>query len=117
VSGKDLGAAFVYPNPDAKDRYVVVIAGTTALGTLRAMSLPDLLPDYVVWDEGLGRARGGMILGAATLRAGGMFDEAWRIGKPLQELPSTLRPIDARGRRGALRAIVHGSARLGASSS
>jgi predicted esterase len=77
--GEELGAAFVYPNPDNPGHYVAVIAGASVPGTLRAMSLPDLLPDFVVYDRGLARARHQMILGRGTLLAGGMFDESWAL--------------------------------------
>lgn len=78
-AGDELGAAFIYPNPDSPDRYVVVLAGASVEGTLRGMSLPDLLPDWMVWDAALSRARGAMILGRGKLRAGGQFDERWEL--------------------------------------
>ena len=78
-AGDDVGAAFIHPNPDHPDRYVVVLAGASVGATRRAMALPDLLPDWLVFDRGLAPARGQMILGSATLRAGGLFDERWGI--------------------------------------
>jgi predicted esterase len=78
-TGKELGAAFVRPNPVRPDRYVVVVAGADAPGTLRAMSLPDLLPDFVVWDEGVAPSRGQVLLGAGSLRAGGLFTKDWAL--------------------------------------
>jgi poly(3-hydroxybutyrate) depolymerase len=78
-AGKELGAAFVRPNPLRADRYVVVVAGADVTGTLRATSLPDLLPDFVVWDEAIAPARGQVLLGAATLRAGGFFTKEWAL--------------------------------------
>ena len=56
-TGRELGAAFIRPNPARPDRYVVVVAGADVTGTLRATSLPDLVPDFVVWDEGLAPSR------------------------------------------------------------
>src|SRR5205085_6941619 len=41
VTGAQLGAAFIRPNPRRPDRYVVVVEGVDALGTWRALSLPD----------------------------------------------------------------------------
>jgi hypothetical protein len=79
MSGKELGAAFVRPNPARPDRYVVVVAGADVPGTLRAMSLPDLLPDFVVWDEGVAPSRGQVLLGAGSLRAGGFFTKDWAL--------------------------------------
>ena len=78
-AGKELGAAFVRPNPARPDRYVVVVAGADVPGTLRGMSLPDLLPDFVVWDEAVAPARGQILLGAGSFRAGGFFDKEWAL--------------------------------------
>ena len=97
ITGKELGAAFVRPNPLRPDRYVVVMAGADVPGTLRAMSLPDLLPDFAVWDEGLAPSRGQVLLGAGSLRAGGIFTKEW--GLPAQ----TVDPL-ARTSRGPARA-------------
>ena len=79
LTGKELGAAFIRPNPARTDRYVVVVAGADVAGTLRAMSLPDLIPDFVVWDEGLAPSRGQVLLGAGALRAGGFFTKDWSL--------------------------------------
>jgi len=78
-TGKELGAAFIRPNPARPDRYVVVVAGADVTGTLRATSLPDLLPDFVVWDEGVAPSRGQVLLGAGSLRAGGFFKNDWTL--------------------------------------
>jgi predicted esterase len=77
--GNELGAAFIRPNPLRPDRYVVVVAGVDAAGTYRALSLPDLLPDFVVWDRSVAPARGQMILGGASLRAAGFFGNDWGL--------------------------------------
>src|SRR5262249_25380841 len=71
VTGRELGAAFVRPNPARTDRYVVVLGGADVAGTLRALSLPEVLPDFVVWDEGLAPSRWQILLGAGSVRAGG----------------------------------------------
>jgi poly(3-hydroxybutyrate) depolymerase len=92
-SGRQLGAAFVYPNPRRQDRYVVVVEGIDALGTWRALSLPDLVPDFVVWDEGVASARGQMNLSAASVRAGGFFGMDWSLPASVDDpLASTARP-------------------------
>ncbi len=92
--GKELGAAFVRPNPLRSDRYVVVVAGADVAGTLRALSLPDLLPDFVVWDEAIAPARGQILLGVGSLRAGGFFTKDWA-------LPAQIADPLARTRRAA----------------
>lgn len=79
--GRELGVAFVRPNPKRPDRYLAVVAGTNALGTLRALSLPDLLPDFVVYDERVAPAHGQMILGRAAVLAAGFFGNDWSLPK------------------------------------
>lgn len=78
-TGRELGAAFIHPNPARPDRYVVVVAGADVPGTLRAMSLPDLLPDFVVWDASLTPSRGHVLLGSGELRAAGLFTKDWAL--------------------------------------
>ncbi|MBX3191624.1 MAG: hypothetical protein KF819_31820 [Labilithrix sp.] len=78
-TGNELGAAFIRPNPARTDRYVVVVAGADVAGTLRAMSLPDLLPDFVVYDERVAPSRGQILLGAGSLRAAGFFTKDWDL--------------------------------------
>ncbi len=77
--GRQLGACFIHPNPKHPDRYVVVLEGVDITGVLRGLSLPRLLPDYVVFDDRSAGARGQMVFGAATVLAGGMFDASWRV--------------------------------------
>ncbi len=79
--GRELGAAFVRPNPVRPDRYVAVVFGASPEGTLRALSLPDLLPDFVVFDASLGQARGQLVLGSAQVRAAGFFGVDWSLPK------------------------------------
>ena len=79
VEGRELGAAFVRPNPRRPDRYLVVVEGVDAAGTWRSLSLPSLLPDFVVYDADLAPARGQMLLGAGAVRAGGFFTGDWSL--------------------------------------
>ena len=74
-----LGAAFIHPNPRRPDRYVVVVEGIGPLGTWRSLSLPEMLPDYVVFDRGVAPARGMLILGGASVRAAGHFGNDWLV--------------------------------------
>lgn len=74
-----LGAMFIRPNPKRSDRYVVVVEGVGPLGTWRSLSLPEMLPDYVVYDADVTPARGSLVLGSATLRAGGFFGQDWSM--------------------------------------
>jgi hypothetical protein len=77
--GTELGVAFIRPNPERPDRYVVVVEGVGPLGTWRSTSLPDLLPDYVVFDEGIAQSRGQLVLGAGRMRLGGFFGKEWDL--------------------------------------
>ncbi|MDP8998942.1 MAG: hypothetical protein M3O46_02405, partial [Myxococcota bacterium] len=79
ASVSQLGAMFIRPNPRRPDRYVVVVEGVGPLGTWRSLSLPDMLPDYAVYDRGVAPARGMLVLGAATVRAAGYFGNDWSL--------------------------------------
>jgi predicted esterase len=80
-----LGVAFIRPNPRRPDRYVVVVEGAGPLGTWRSLSLPDLLPDFVVFDQDVSPSSGQLLLGAGKLRAAGSFATDW-------SLPSQVEP-------------------------
>ncbi|HEX3769956.1 MAG TPA: alpha/beta hydrolase-fold protein [Polyangiaceae bacterium] len=79
LSVSQLGAAFIRPNPRRPDRYVVIVEGVGPLGTWRSLSLPDMLPDYVVYDQDVAPATGQLILGAGKVRAGGTFGNDWSV--------------------------------------
>lgn len=92
-TGEELGAAFIRPNPRRTDRYLVVVEGTSAIGTWRSLSLPDLLPDFVIWDKSVAPARGQMLLSAGALLAGGFFKNDWSLpDKTDDPLAQTVRP-------------------------
>ena len=92
-TSEQVGAALVYPNPDNPDRSLLIIAGASPRGTWRSMSLPDVLPDYVVFDEHIAAARNQWSCGGARVDDGsenggvptschylaqGFFDMHWR---------------------------------------
>jgi hypothetical protein len=79
--GRDLGVAFIHPNPKHPSRYVVVLEGTSALGTFRSIALPELLPDFMVFDDRIALARGQIVLGNGTPLAAGLFRSDWSLGK------------------------------------
>jgi predicted esterase len=79
--GKEVGVAFIYPNPKHPSRYVLVLAGTSAMGTFRAIALPELIPDYMVFDARIAGARGQVVLGGAPTLAGGFFRRDWTLAK------------------------------------
>jgi poly(3-hydroxybutyrate) depolymerase len=74
-----VGAIFVHPNPRASERQLVVVTGTDAAGIWRALSLPQLLPDFLVYDAGLSPASNEQILSNGRVLSGGFFDAAWRL--------------------------------------
>lgn len=74
------GALFVAPSPDATDGRVVVATGTSALGVWRSRFLPELLPDFVAYDDGVAPARGRVILGRyARVICAGFYDANLRV--------------------------------------
>lgn len=80
--GEQVGAVFVTPNPEHPDRAVLVIAGPHPLGTWRANDLPDILPDYVVYDERIAVAHDQWACGGTegcAYRAHGFFDMTMRL--------------------------------------
>ena len=80
-AGEQVGVAFVAPNPLNPDRAVLVLAGPHPLGTWRSIALPDILPDYVVFDERVAPARDQWACGGTgcVYRAQGFFDMHWRL--------------------------------------
>jgi predicted esterase len=79
--GKELGVAFIFPNPKHPSRYVLVLEGTSAMGTFRAIALPELIPDYMVFDARIAGARGQVVLGGAPTLAAGFFRRDWTLSK------------------------------------
>lgn len=79
--GAEVGAAFVARNPLAPGKSVLVLAGVNPLGTWHALSLPDILPDYVVYDEQVAPARDQWACGGTgcRYRAHGFFDADWQV--------------------------------------
>ena len=79
--GPQLGAVFVAPNPENPARSLLVIAGLDPIGTWRSTQLPDILPDYVVYDARVAPARGRWACGGTgcEYREHGFFDMRWRV--------------------------------------
>jgi len=83
--GSDVGARFVYPNPLAPTRYVLVHTGVTAGAVERTRNLPDFLPDYVVYNRNTTSTRPRLIAGRNRQLAAGHFDRFWRLPAPPPE--------------------------------
>jgi enterochelin esterase-like enzyme len=95
-SGEGVGVKFVYPNPLAAERYVIVQAGPTLDAVNGGHNLPDFLPDYVVYDAKTTRSRPRLLFGGAQRPlAMGYFDARWRID------PSHGRSVPAATPKGA----------------
>jgi hypothetical protein len=79
-TGPGVGTKFIYPNPLAKGRYVIVQAGPSIEGVNGGHNLPDFLPDYVVYDSKTTRSRPRLLFpDAARPLALGYFDSLWRL--------------------------------------
>ncbi len=78
VDFPELGGLFVYPSP-VSDRYVVVLTAPSVGGLWRSLSLPRLLPDFIVWDERLVAATGEQLLGDAPVVTAGVFLDDWTL--------------------------------------
>ena len=76
--GADVGIALVQPNPKNADEYLVLYAGASRAGTLAARHLPQLVPDYVVFDKRIVALRNALTLGKVKVRDGGFFDASWK---------------------------------------
>ncbi len=77
--GDDVGAIFVYPNPEHPDHSLVVITAPEIAGILQALFLPRLLPDFVVYDRTLRDASTEQVLGSAQVLAAGFFGNDWGL--------------------------------------
>ncbi|MBI5512671.1 MAG: hypothetical protein HY909_02830 [Deltaproteobacteria bacterium] len=75
--GAHQGVVFATAVPSEPERTLVVVTGTDALAVARSRSLPELLPDFVVYDDRVAPARGRVLLGeAARVVAAGFLDGA-----------------------------------------
>ena len=80
IQRPNIGATFVYPNPDSPNWYVVVVGGTSEESYKLWRQLPELLPDYVVFDNQMAASRWRMVLGSGRSAVeAGYFDGAWGL--------------------------------------
>lgn len=92
--GPDVGAVFTAPDPERPSRTLLVVAGTTPVATLQSRALPDLVPEYVVFDPRVAPARGRVLLGPeASVLAAGFFDAE---GRPVGDDRDPLAPAAPR---------------------
>ena len=83
--GSDVGARFIYPNPLAPSRYVLVHTGVTPEAVAKTRNLPDFLPDYEIYDRRTTRSRARLIAGRNRPLAAGYFDRFWQLPAPPEE--------------------------------
>lgn len=74
-----VGVRFVYPNPRAPNRYVIVQGGAEPSAVQAGHLLPDFLPDFVVYDGTTTRRRERLLRGRNRALAAGYFDDFWRL--------------------------------------
>lgn len=77
-TGSGVGTRFIYPNPEAPERYLIVQSGPTIDGVRRGHNLPDFVPDYVVYDAA-GTANRPRLVPARPPLARGFFDASWQL--------------------------------------
>jgi hypothetical protein len=77
--GRTKAAAFIYPNPLNPDRYVTIYTGVSTEALYYVNHLPDMLPDYVVFDGSSWATKNGRILDSREILTAGFFDGNWAI--------------------------------------
>jgi hypothetical protein len=77
--GAGVGTRFVYPNPEAPERYLIVQAAPSIEGVQNGHNLPDFLPDWVVYEGRTTRTRQRLISGRNGQPAMGFFDRYWQL--------------------------------------
>ena len=75
--GPEVGISVVRPSPFDPDRYLVLHAGLGPDGTLSARYLPELSPDFLIYDSRMRAVFGDRILGPREALMGGFFDSNW----------------------------------------
>ncbi len=78
-TGNDVGVRFVYPNPLAPQRYVIVQAGVTPEVVGRGNKLPEFVCDYIVYNRRTIPTRQARVQARNRAVAQGYFDSRWRL--------------------------------------
>lgn len=76
--GADVGISTILPSPFDPGHALVLHAGVGAEGTLSARYLPELAPDWLIYDSRLRATWGDYVLGRRDVLAGGLYDGMWR---------------------------------------
>lgn len=76
--GRDLGVSLIHPHPKNEAEYIVLHAGLGERGTLASRHLPQLVPDYLVYDGRITVQRGELLLDKRIVLEGGFFNQNWQ---------------------------------------
>jgi hypothetical protein len=63
----------------------VIVTAPSPAGIWRALSLPRLLPDFVIYDDQVRPAAGEQLLRSAKVLAAGFFDSDWQLPADLSD--------------------------------
>ncbi len=89
--GDGVGAIYIQPHPEDPSKSIVVIDAASAQGYWVSAALPQLIPDFLVFDAGMLPATGQQLLGQAQVLAGGRFDERWQLPRGARD-PAVINP-------------------------
>ncbi len=78
-TGNDVGVRFIYPNPLAPERYLIVQAGVTPRAVKKGNELPEFVPDFMVYDDDTVAGPQRRTTGPKPVRAMGFFDDRWQL--------------------------------------
>lgn len=78
IEGECLGLSFIYPSPFNPNNYVVVHTGNCMEAPLWSLSLPQLLPDWIIYDRSSIQLRYGLTFEGNKV-IGGFFNGDWKI--------------------------------------
>lgn len=74
-------ASFIYPNPLNPDRYVLIHTATTIEGLFYAGHLPQVVPDYIVYDGPKWHRKKERVLKDRAIFEADFFDKYWHVKK------------------------------------
>ena len=74
-----MGVSLIHPHPLNPHEYLVLHAGGGFQGTPAARHLPELVPDYVVYDRRFAVQRWNMLMDRRETLDGGFFTAEWEL--------------------------------------
>ena len=77
--GPSVGVSVIHPSHWNRGEYIVLHAGTDIAATLASRNLPEMVPDYLVYDASAMSVQvGETLLDRRQVRDGGFFSEDWK---------------------------------------